>query len=337
MEFLRRRLGLIIQTLVSVVLVSWLVHKINWADFGHKVQNANVHWLIAAVICFTPVAFICSWRWRVLLAVHGVHIRFWRIFELNMIGQFFSAFLLGTTGGDVIKIFYVTRAVPERKAAVGFTVVVDRVIGMIALLLLGAVLAIPHIPLLISKHDTKLYTALFFLFVLGGIVCSILASLGPTLLKNSSIRSLAERLPLAKRGVSIFAAYEKTANAFGINVIALLGSIPSHICILVMGWCILQAFGLHPPVLTFGAILAMVNMLIALPISVAGLGWRDVLFIAFLGLVGINFNDAFLFSITYFTINLVWSLVGAPFYFLYRHETHAPAPDTTQVEPIFSK
>ena len=227
-----------------------------------------------------------------LLAVHDVRLRFWRVFELNMIGQFFSAFLLGTTGGDVIKIFYVARAVPDRKAAVGFTVVVDRVIGMIALLLVGAVLAIPNIQLLMSQHYTKLYTALFYLFVLGGVGASILASIGPALLKHPTIRSLAKRLPLVNKGASIFAAYEKTAHAFGINVIALVGSIPSHLCIILMGWCILQALGM---------------------------------------------NNAAAFSLTYFTLNLVWSLFGAPFYFLYRHETHAPAPDTTQVEPIFSK
>jgi uncharacterized protein (TIRG00374 family) len=100
--------------------------------------------LAAGFACFLPVLLIVSWRWRMLLGVHGVHLRFWRIFELNMIGQFFSAFLVGTTGGDVFKIFYVARAVPQRKAAVAFTVIVDRVIGMIALLLFGVALSITN-------------------------------------------------------------------------------------------------------------------------------------------------------------------------------------------------
>jgi uncharacterized protein (TIRG00374 family) len=301
------------------------------------VRNADVHWLMAAFLSFAPVAFIVSWRWRMLLNVHGVPLRFWRIFELNMIGQFFSAFLLGTTGGDVIKIFYVVRAVPDRKVAVGFTVVVDRVIGMIALLLLGAVLALPYLGLLTSRHDTKVYTALFYFFVLGGVAASIVASIGPVLLAHPAIRKLAERLPMIHPGTSIFAAYEKTARAFGINLLALVGSIPSHICILLMGWCIMQALNLHPPVLLFGAIMAIVNMLIALPISLAGLGVREVLYVIFLGLVGIDPDHAAAFSLTYFTMNLGWSVVGGPFYFLYRHETHTPPPSVAEVEPIFSQ
>jgi len=337
MEFLRRRLGLIIRVLVSVLLIAWLIRKINWSKFWEIVRNADMYWLLAAFICFVPVMFVTAWRWRMLLHVHGVRMRFWRIFELNMIGQFFSAFLLGTTGGDVVKIFYVVRAVPDRKAAVGFTVVADRVIGMIALLLLGAVLALPNLALLTSRHDTKVYTAVFYLFVLGGIVAAIGASIGPALLTHPNIRALVKRLPMAHRGTSIYAAYEKTARAFWINFVALVGSLPSHICIIVMGWCILQALNLHPPLLVFGAIMAIVNMLIALPISLAGLGVREVLYVIFLGLVGIDPDHAAAFSLTYFTLNLGWSLVGGPFYFLYRHETHAPAPDVTQVDPVFSQ
>jgi uncharacterized protein (TIRG00374 family) len=337
MEFLRRRLGLIFRILVSVLLIAWLIRKINWSKFWEILRNADVYWLLAAFVCFIPVIFVVSWRWRMLLQVHGVRMRFWRIFELNMIGQFFSAFLLGTTGGDVIKIFYVVRAVPDRKAAVGFTVVVDRVIGMVALLLLGAVLALPNLALLTSRHDTRVYTALFYLFVLGGIAASIVASIGPMLLTHPSIRALVKRLPMAHRGTSIYAAYEKTARAFGINFLALVGSLPSHVCIILMGWCILQALDLHPPLLVFGAIMAIVNMLIALPISLAGLGVREVLYVIFLGLVGIDPDHAAAFSLTYFTLNLGWSLVGGPFYFLYRHETHAPPPDIAQGEPVFSQ
>ena len=75
-----------------------------------------------------------------------------------MIGQFFSTFGVGTTGGDVVKIFYVARAVPQRKAAVAFTVIVDRVIGLVALLLFGVALSFTQLPLLFSQHDTRAFT-----------------------------------------------------------------------------------------------------------------------------------------------------------------------------------
>lgn len=337
MEFLRRRLGLIFRTLVSVVLIVWLIDKIDWVKFWSIVRNADVYWLILAFACFVPVLLVVSWRWRMLLHVHGVRLRFWRVFEFNMIGQFFSAFLLGTTGGDVIKIFYVARAVPDRKAAVSFTVILDRVIGMVALLIFGGILAATQLTLFFSKDVTKFYTGLFYLFVVGGVVGSILASLGPSLLQHRTIQSLFQRLPMAHHSAALLSAYEKSTRAVGINLIALIGSVPSHVCIMLMGYCILCALNMQPPLLPFCAIIAIVNMLIALPISISGIGVREWLFIAFFALLKIDKDHALAFSITFFVLNSLWSLVGALFYFLYRHETHAPAPNVEEANPIFSE
>jgi glycosyltransferase 2 family protein len=337
MEFLRRRLGLIFRALVSILLVAFLIRKIDWPKLWVILRTVNAEWLIVGAGCFLPVLLIVSWRWRMLLAVHGVRMNFGRIFELTMIGQFFSAFLLGTTGGDVIKIFYVARAVPAHRAAVSFTVVVDRVIGMVALLLFGVALSVTQLPLLLSTPGTKFYTGLFYLLALGGVVVSVLGCVGPIFLRSRRIRSLLDRVPFIHRGKSLIAAYEKSAHALGVNFLALIASIPSHMCITLVGYCVLRAMHLSAPLLPFCAIMAMVNMLIALPISVSGFGVREWLFGTFLGLFPqIDWNHAIAFSLAYFAVNLAWSLTGGPFYFLYRHETHTPPPkldDVNQFSP----
>jgi len=339
MEFLRRRLGLIFRALVSVLLIAFLIRKIDWAKLWDILRTVDVGWLVVGAICFLPVLLIVSWRWRLLLAVHRVRMSFWRIFELSMIGQFFSAFLLGTTGGDVIKIFYVARAVPNQKAAVSFTVIVDRIIGMVALLLFGVTLSLTQLPLLLSTSETKFYTGLFYLFALGGVVISGLSCIAPLFLKHRTLRSFLKKIPFIHHGASLMSAAEKTAEAMWTNVLALIVSLPSHMCTTLMGYCVLRSMHLDQevPFLAFCAILAMVNMLIALPISVSGFGVREWLFGTFLGLVHVDWNHAIAFSLTYFAVNLAWSLVGGPFYFLYRHETHTPPPDPAEVEPIFEK
>jgi len=339
MEFLRRRLGLILQTVVSALIIAWLMRIVDWRLVWSHVRTMDPVWIAASLLCFAPVLLIVSWRWRMLLSVHAVHLRFWRIFELTMIGQFFSAMGVGTTGGDVIKIFYAARAVPQRQAAVAFTIIVDRVIGLVALLLFGVILSLPNLRLLLSHHDTKVATATFYLFALGGIAASALACVSPFVLNSRTLRGLIKKLPLIHRGASLFMAYEHTARAIRINLIALAGSMPSHVCSTLMGYCVLRAMHLQPEpdFLTSCAIIAIVNMLIALPVSVAGLGVRESLYIMFFALLGIDKDHAFAFSITCFALTLLWSLAGGPFYFLYRHETHTPPPDVAEVEPIFSE
>jgi uncharacterized protein (TIRG00374 family) len=336
MEFLRRRLGLIFRALVSLLFVYLVARSADWEKVWSNVRTMDLHWLLASFLVFSPVMLIVSWRWRLLLGVHGVHLRYWRVFELNMIGQFFSAFLVGTTGGDFVKIFYVARAVPERKAAVAFTVVVDRVVGLVALLFFGVLLSFTQLPLLLSHPYTRFFTGIFYLFAVGALVGSVGATVAPFFLKRPAIRDFFKRLPFAHKAGSVFSAYERTAGSFATNLTALLASIPSNMCIVFMGYCIMRAMSLHPPLLAFCSILTMVNMLIALPISIAGLGVREQLFKTFLLLVGIDKDHAFTFSITFFVLNLVWSLIGGLFYLLYRHETHTPAPHVTEDAAVFS-
>jgi glycosyltransferase 2 family protein len=338
MEFIRRRLGLILRAAVSILCVVLVVRSANWGDVWNHVRTMNVRWLLAGFLAFAPTILIVSWRWRLLLGAHGVFLKYWRVLELNMIGQFFSAFLVGTTGGDVVKIFYVARNVPAKKAAVGFTVIVDRVIGMVAMLFLGVVLSFTQLPLLTSTHFTSAATGMFYLFAAGGVIASIGATFAPLFLKRPAIRALLEKLPFASRISQVLAAYEVTARAFGRNFVALIISIPSQLCILLMGYCITLAMHLPPPpLLAFCSILTIVNMLIALPVSMNGVGVRELLFKSFLGLLGLDGNTAVTFSLTFFVLNLVWSLLGGAFYHLYRHETHIPAPHVSEDQPILSQ
>jgi uncharacterized protein (TIRG00374 family) len=337
MEFLRRRIGLILRAVVSLVAIWWVVHSNDWTKVWNHARAMDFRWLLAGALCFLPTLLVVSWRWRLLLSVHGVQMRLWRVFELNMIGQFFSTVGVGTTGGDVFKIFYVTRAVPGKKTAVAFTVIADRIIGLLALLLFGVALSFTKLNLLLSSNSTRPFTKTFYLFALLGAAGAIGASLSPYLLKKPWIAALVDRLPFAHRSKKLIAALERTAQALGTNLVALLISIPSHMSITLMGYCVLRAMNLQPDILAFCSILAIVNMLIALPVSISGIGVREYLFTSFFALLGIDGERAVTFSLTYFALNILWSLAGGPFYFLYRHETHTPPPDVAEVEPIFSE
>ncbi len=337
MEFLRRRLGLIIRCVVSLAAVAYVVHSSDWHKVWHNVQTMDYVWLAIGIPCFIPTLLIVSWRWRMLLRVHGVQMRFWRVFELTMIGQFFSTVGVGTTGGDVFKIFYVARAVPDRRTAVGFTVILDRVIGMVALLFFGLVLALPNLGLLFSSPNTKAATIVFLILAAGGFAGSICALLGPHILNRPFFLELGRKLPMAERARKLYLAYDCSARAIGTNIFAMIGSLPSHMSVMVMGYCIARAMNLQFDLIAFCAILAIINMLIALPVSVSGVGVRETLFKYFFPLIGITSDQAVTFSLTFFALNILWSLAGGPFYFLYRHETHTPPPNLDEVQPILER
>ncbi len=327
MAFLRRNVGLIIRTSLTVLFMVIVCRQVDWHMVLTKARGMEMDWMIPAFLLTIPVVIVTSWRWKMLLEVQGLKISLWRSIELAMIGTFFNSLLIGTTGGDVVKIFYVTRLMPKARSAAAFTVIQDRVIGLVALLVFGVILSLNSIPLFYSTPTTAFATSVFYFFAAGGVVASLGALAGPYFLANARFRQLLLRLPIGDKIGKLLGVYEVAARAIGVNLLSAVISISSHICTLISSYCVIRALHVSPDPLAFAAVVAVVNMLIALPTNVAGLGQREILFIKFLALFGVDQNTASTFSLSCFCMTLCWSIIGYLFYFLYRHETHDPAPN----------
>ena len=341
MEFLRRRLGLIVRCVVSLLAVAYVIHTYDWVEgLGQYPDDELLAGSWRAWFASSRRCSIVSWRWGLLLGVHDVKLRFWRVFELTMIGQFFSTVGVGATGGDVFKIFYVARAVPDRRTAVAFTVIVDRVIGLLALLFFGGVLASSKLALLFSesayqgvhRHVLSLRDRRR-----GGFHCWPAGAVFFELGRFSSRWGATAAWRIAGKSSSPPTIARRAR--VGTNMLALIVTIPSHFA--HHGDGLLRHAGdgsKHPDFLTFCAIVAIVNLLIALPVSISGIGIRELLFPMFLRPDRYSERQGrHVFAITYFALCTVWNVAGAPFYFLYRHETHTPPPNVDEVEPIFEQ
>ena len=187
----------------------------------------DFNWLAGrSFVCFIPTLLVVSWRWRMLLGVHGVHMRFWRVFELNMIGQFFSTFGVGTTGGDVFKIFYVARAVPENEGSGrlhGHRRPGHRPVGAAAFS--ASCFPSRKLPLLLSHRQYSDADDDLLLFCRGGRRGRLLvASLGPLFLGHRAIVALIDRLPFVASQPQAGRRHMSARPArFGTNILALLG------------------------------------------------------------------------------------------------------------------
>jgi len=96
---------------------------------------------ILGLAIFSLVPLILAYRWRLLLKVQGVNLPFWKVLQLTYSGLFLNFFLIGTTGGDLVKAYWIGRFSPKR--AEGFvSVFVDRFIGVVVLILMSAVLVV---------------------------------------------------------------------------------------------------------------------------------------------------------------------------------------------------
>jgi uncharacterized protein (TIRG00374 family) len=76
-------------------------------------------------------------RWWWLTKAQKIELSLGQAVQLSWIGQFFSLVLLGSAGGDLIRAYYVSRDASVTKVASVSTVLLDRVLGLYAVLWLG--------------------------------------------------------------------------------------------------------------------------------------------------------------------------------------------------------
>jgi len=89
---------------------------------------------VAAMIFQQP---FCAVRWQLLLAVQGIRITFLESLRLTYIGAFFNNWMPGATGGDFVKAYYIARRT-HRKAEAVTIVFLDRLVGLVAVGVMGA-------------------------------------------------------------------------------------------------------------------------------------------------------------------------------------------------------
>jgi len=86
---------------ITALLLWWVFrdegkrHALNDA-----VHQANWWWLAAGIAAYGLFEILAGIRWQILLRVQGVHLSWWRLYGLLMVGLFFSLFIPGGTGGD---------------------------------------------------------------------------------------------------------------------------------------------------------------------------------------------------------------------------------------------
>src|SRR6266478_5224348 len=169
MRSLLSRATPILKVAFAAGLLAWMARsgKLNLAQVG----AAWTHWptlMGVMALMYTQVA-VSSWRWKYLLQAQDVHLPYRDAFSLTMIGALFNIVIPGAVGGDVMKGYYVSRRAGPRRAHALTTILMDRVLGLVGLVLLAAVAAVWKLSGdTTSKLRSVCYLAIFL--ALGGIV-----------------------------------------------------------------------------------------------------------------------------------------------------------------------
>ena len=310
-----------IQLLITAGLLWWIFRN---PDQNQKLlvalDTANLWWFLPGLVAIGAGLLIQVERWRILLRVQGIVVSFSRALRIILVGMFFNLFLIGATGGDIVKIFLILREAPHKKAGALLSVFIDRIVGLLALAAISAAMILFHWDSLISHEFTK-WVVVAVAIILGGSLGFVLVAWLVDRLHLTS--RLPQWLPARARIAEAATAFAQYARSGKSVTLAFLLSIPSHFLFFSTFYFGAKAFRSGLELSNLFCVSPIVSTVTALPISVGGAGVRETLFIEILGgLYSTPESIATLISLSGFMMTVFWSLVGGAIYLVYRSTNH---------------
>ncbi len=188
------------------------------------VTKADMTAAVIAILVFFPVPFIQSLRLVWMLAVQSVHLRLWDATKLSFAGNFFNFALPGTTGGDLIKAYYITHYTHHKTEAVT-TVFLDRAIGLLGLMLLASVMIAYGWNTLPWDAAMRKSTVTALGLIWAGLAVGTILVFSARLRGMLRLSSLAARLPAGEHLIRIGRATVAMRQHKGLVIASLLNTV----------------------------------------------------------------------------------------------------------------
>ncbi|MBU0478159.1 flippase-like domain-containing protein [bacterium] len=277
------------------------------------IKSLELSRLLIAIGLYIVIVFIACLRWQELLKGQDIYLPFFKTLELNFIGLFFNTFMPSLTGGDVVKAYYVSKHTDKRLEA-ATTVLIDRIVGMLALLTIGAVASLYAIS---DPQIRKPAISIVVFFLMITILCIVFFN--KRLMKKISFTVKKERWQKAvvslKRVYSAFYIY-RSKKALLAEVF--LMSIVIQIMSILINYQIALGLGLNVSMKYFFLFIPIIATISVVPITFAGWGLGESMYKYFFGLVTGACGLAVTMSIIIRLIVLILNLFGGIFYIFHK-------------------
>lgn len=301
----KRAIWIGLRTLLSIILLSFLLWRVKLGEVLAVVRDAHPLYLVLALLSNLGVVFVSARRWWILLFAHRILLTFKRVLTIYFVGFFFNNFLPAGVGLDLTRAFYAARDSGKRSESLA-SVIVERVLGFLGLLFF-ALLAL----LFFLRNPEGMR---FFLLILAGTgLILILTYVGLRKEFLNRFSSFCGRLKFLGLGNQLKKLYNSIylyRNMRATSWEAVGYSILLHGLVVLDNYFIGASLGLDIPPLYYVAYIPMICIVSMVPISINGLGVREGSYVLLFSRAGVKSFQALSLSLVFFLIGVACSLIG---------------------------
>jgi glycosyltransferase 2 family protein len=295
----RRPFTLVAKLGVAITLLWWVSSKLDFdvvRDRLLTLSPAAVLLSIALIFCSNILAIV---RWELLTRQVGVRIGIAKILCYGLIGSFFNQTLPSSVGGDGIRFWLLYRDRIPASLAVR-SIFLDRFVGFV-FLVVPSLYGLPRLLWQLLAIDPRLT---WVGFACGIVLCVLAATFA------AQQRNRLNRYRIGRLVVQIVddLKFLPTNISSSVRVAIVSAGVPFMLFYVV--WILVHQFDRAVSFFDVLTVIPVIFILLVIPISVAGWGFREGLFVAGLGLIGVSQDVALVSSILFGLTSLAASLIG---------------------------
>ena len=280
MSQLKNQLKTALKILLTVGALYLVFQKIDTDNLLQLSKTLSWGWLIPAIALFVGSKVATAIRLNAYFANIHISLSFWENWRLYLIGMFYNLFLPGGIGGDGYKVYLLNNQFKTPVKELLKASLLDRLGGLIAILaLLFGILLLIDLPL--PFGEPRIGKILFAVGAIGMIP-------GFWLLQKFLFSNF---LPSFWQGI--------------------FWSIVGQLAQMAAVVCLLLALGVQDKFLAYQAVFLLSSIVAVLPLTIGGVGARELVVVYAHSYAGIQETEAVAFSLLFFLISAAVSLSGA--------------------------
>ncbi len=133
---------LLAKILITGFALWYVFRKIDVSDLVSTVARANPFWLFVAFVMFALSKLVSAYRLNTYFHQIGIPLADRYNIRLYLLGMYYNLFLPGGIGGDGYKVYLLNKSYPVSAKKIFWAVLLDRVIGVLALFCMAVLLSL---------------------------------------------------------------------------------------------------------------------------------------------------------------------------------------------------